>query len=179
MKMICEEVIDKSQDLYGLADEDVIQEIVWQEPNITIRTIQPTDRHHCLTLFTTGMSYAPMSVAAGEEAYQFAELFIQLPPGWPIDASSLGDPDLGWPVFWLQNLARFPHLNNTSPGGPVAVISDPNSPAAISPNNDFTAMLMLAEHVALRHDDLPVQLYRLMPLYKEEVELEAQSVSLR
>ena len=117
-----------------------------------------------------------MAVPEEHEAYQFAELFIQLPRDWPVDSTSLQDLENGWPIVWLRNLARYPHLNEASLG-PFTIITNADSYGGhLTPNSKFTAILLLAEHMVESEDwDHPVNLYRMMPLYSEEVELHRKS----
>ena len=166
-------VIRKFEELFGPVENEVIREQVWQDPDISVHIIRPSANQQCFTLFTTGMSSRPLNVPADAKQYQFAELFVQLPPTWKIDAISLRSADYRWPIDWLRKLARYPHLTGSWMAGPCGVLSNEN--ASISPDEDFVAMLLLAELEVTRPDSYPIQLYRLMPLFQEEFDLENES----
>ena len=78
---------------------------------------------------------------------------------------------LVWPVDWLRRIAKFPHQNSTWLGGPAVVLSGPAPDAFIAPNNKFTGMLVVdAQQMPMKSEIL--HLYRLLPLYWEEVQFE-------
>lgn len=148
---------------YGQVDHDVIHEIVSGEPPITVRMIHPNQESECITLFTSGMSASTLKTPAGDAIC--AELFLQLPAKWPI--TDLTTKENAWPVIWLQNIARYPHQNNAELA-PHFIVHNDHQPL---PGTTFKAILVLAEHLVTREDHENISVYRLMPLYAEEVKL--------
>ena len=167
-----EAVIAYFRENVGVPDDRQIIEIVRTGHPIAIHIIKPQgDRKH-LTLFTTGLSVRPMQTPPGEEAWQFAELFMELPGDWPVQ--SIDDPLWNWPVVWLRQVAQYPHDNGTWLGGPVTIFAPSDPPQPLAPNVRFTSLLLLAEHSFERPDGQAVNFYRVTPLYTEERELEIQ-----
>jgi hypothetical protein len=167
-----EEIIAHFDDHFGPVQSMSLGEIVPDDLPITIHVIPAAAGRNCVTLFTTGMSRRSMQVPEGNEEYRFAELFVQLPRGWPLTKNALRDPNNAWPVKWLRRMAKYPYQNQTWLGGPVTIVSNGDPPERLSPNNDFTAMLLLAESDFRTRDHRIVQLYRMFPLYSEEREFE-------
>ena len=165
-------VITFFESLYGPAETNSIHEIVSSEPEIEIHIIKPQDSCNCITLFTTGMSIAAMNAETGEEDYRYGELFIQQPATWPVTTDKLRDAKFGWPVNWLRRIAQFPHLSELSLG-PAVILGNSSPEETFAENNQFTGMLAIAETSFRRSDDQGiVQLYRLLPLFWDEMQLE-------
>lgn len=91
----------------------VFHEILSDLIHVDVHYIKPSEKHNYHTLFTTGMSYLPMSTPERLEEYQYAELVVCLPPDWPISDEALRDNKYYWPIRWLKMLARFPHEYET------------------------------------------------------------------
>jgi hypothetical protein len=160
-------------DQFGRIQKNSINEIVHGDPSITIYVIPPNEKANCVTLFTAGMSAQPMQAPKGAEEFRFAEFFLQLPADWPMTSAALTQPDHGWPIEWLRNLARFPFHNNTWIGGVSATFANESAKDVLAPNNRFTGMFAFAEHRFQRQSDgANVMLYRLIPLFWEEIQLE-------
>jgi len=156
----------------GPPDTHSLIEIVPNDPPIEIHFIPSSPDRKFVTLFTTGMSDRPMTVPDDDqvnENYQWAELYLQLPADWPY--RKVEDPKFGWPVHWLRSMAQYPHQNDTWLGGAVAVVANGEPPEPIASNTRFNSMLMLIDR-KMEIQGRTVQLYRLMPLYPEERELE-------
>lgn len=166
-------------------DRSLIEIVPTTDPPIAIHVIRPTKSHNLLTLFTrpkksrnvltlftTGMSDRAMTVPDGEEEYQFAELFIELPADWPLTDKALADPNFGWPIQWLRQVAGYPHANETWLGGPVTIIANGEPPERLTPKCPFTSLLIIVGHSFTTDDGRTIQLYRLLPLYTEERALE-------
>src|SRR5262249_40941463 len=147
-------------------------EIVPTEPPIAIHFITATANRNHATLFTTGMSKVGMKVPPGQEAYRFAELFIQLPGDWPLNTKALADPNHGWPIRWLRQIAKYPSQNETWLGGPVTIVANGEPPERLAPNTELTSIMLFAERDFVSRGGYTIQLYRLVPLYTEERELE-------
>lgn len=171
-----EEVVAYFQDHFGPVSKRSLIEIVPDDLPVTIHHIPATpDRQH-ITLFTTGLSSRPMKTPQGSEQFRYAELFIQLPAKWPFTKESLGDPNTGWPIDWLRKTAKYPHQHRTWLGGPLTVIDNEDPPQRLAPKVPFTCLMLLAEHrfesqVSPTKGET-IQLFRMVPLYTEERNLE-------
>jgi len=165
-----DEIVAYFSEHFGPPRLQSLIEIVPTQPSIAVHVIPASEERKHLTLFTTGMSSQPMQAPTGEEDYQRAELFIQLPGDWPYQ--EISDPNHGWPIHWLRSMAKYPHEHQTWLGGPVTVVANEDPPEPLAPNMPFTSMLMLAERRFVSHSGETIQLYRLFPLYSEEQELE-------
>ena len=137
-------------------------------PAIAVHVVPEAKGRNHITLFTTGMSSERLATPDGEEEYQFAELFIQLPAGWKY--SELRDLNWAWPIYWLRSNARYPHEAQIG-FGPVTMIANDNPPRPLSPDIKFTSLLLLAEKNFVSRDGQTIQLYRMMPLFTEEYDL--------
>ena len=164
-----DEVIEYFGEQMGPVADDVISEIVPLGHPISVRIIRPEGNRRHVTLFTTGLSSAPMKAPDGEEEFRFAEIFIQLPGDWPFESM---DPKWSWPVRWLVQLARYPLENNSWLGGRLTIVANEDPPLPLAPNTQMTSLLIAAEKNFRRSDGETVQLYRMLPLYTGERELE-------
>ena len=104
------------------------------------------------------------------EEFAFAELFLQLPAGWPYKDTA--SRDAMWPVLWLQQCARRPHEWGTWLGAMVGLLANEEPPQPLHPGLPFTTWLFLNEHRFTRDDGCEVNVYRMSPLYTEERQLE-------
>lgn len=171
---LSERIVAYFEEHFGPVDQRSLVEIVPTEPPISVHVVPPSpERRGHVTLFTTGMSAMPMTVPPGEEEWQYAELFIQLPGDWKF--KDLGDPNFGWPIHRLRSLAKYPHQLGTWLGGPVTIISNDDPPQPLAPNVRFDSLLLLAEHRLAAEDGRIINIYRMSPLYPEERALEARS----
>lgn len=127
-------------------------------------------------LFTLGMSLVPMRVPEGQDAFRYAELAIELPGEWPLTSEALSKPEHGWPIEWLLTLARYPYQQKTWLGAPVTILENGNPPQPIAPGTRMSAMLLLTRAVddIAQTDGTTVKLYKLIPLYPEECQLEKE-----
>ena len=62
--------------------------------------------------------------------------------------------------------------NDTWLGGPVTLIANDDPPQPYHPSIQFTTMMLVAQHVVDDSDGTIVQLYRAIPLFTEERDLE-------
>jgi hypothetical protein len=61
-------------------------------------------------LVTSGLSDRPMQAPEGYEDCCYAELYLCLPPSWPLETEDFRDERNYWPIRLLQMLGRFPHV---------------------------------------------------------------------
>jgi hypothetical protein len=148
-----------------------------EESYIDLYAIRPSDRHPCWTLFTVGMSAAPMTTPEGQDAYRFAELLIHLPATWPMPLESEASEETSWPVSWLHRIAYYPCQANTWLGGRFTIISNEEPPEPFAPNTALSCMLLIADSAGwspIIVRDKQVHVYTLIPVYAEERDLEVQ-----
>lgn len=159
----------------------VYREIDSEFLHVDVFVMQAPTKQDFHVLYTTGMSALPMTLPA-ELLPQYrdlerAEMLLLLPAEWDILTGYEEDKDvpdrLWWPVRLMKYLARFPHEYKTWLGWGHTL---PNS-ATFVPYDESTklcgAMLgALQERISVyrAEDDTQINLYTVMPLYREEME---------
>ena len=138
-------------------------------PPISVHAIKSGVGRDYLTLFTTGMSDEPMEVPEGNDDFRYAELFIQLPPGWRFE---LDHPEIPWILEWLRRVPGFIHGEKTWLGGPFTLFANSEPPEPLAEHVPFTTLLMIAKENFTASDGRIVQLYHLTPIYTVERDLE-------
>jgi hypothetical protein len=166
---VLDEVVEYFRENFGEVDKRAIIEIVPTGFPVAIHAVRPAGDRKRLTLFTTGLSSKRMNVPPKLSGFAFAELFIELPGDWNYESP---EAQWQWPVEWLRRIARYPHDNNTCLGGPLTIIANDDPPKPLGPNTNFTCVLIIAEKSFKRTDGETVQLYRVVPIYTDERELE-------
>jgi hypothetical protein len=162
--------------------ESVFHEIVSDLVHIDVHIIKPHAGRGCWTLFTTGMSDRPMTTPEGAEDFRFAELILNLPAEWRVDAlrATPPPPDLErwyWPIYWLKKLARLPHEYQTWLGSHHTIPNgDPAKP--FHPGTRLCSWLIIPPisvpeeaRVVELANGRKIQLYTLHALYLEELSL--------
>ncbi len=145
--------------------------------HVDLHHIAPTPERPFYTIVTSGMSDLPMHVPQGSGAAPRMEVFMHLPPSWPLDYESLRDGPWYWPLEKLQSLAQFPHANKTFLASGHMVRND-DTPQPFAENTRLAAVflqpssLVPAEfhHMQLSRDKF-VRLLNVVPIYAEEREL--------
>lgn len=170
-----EEVIAHFEAHFGPVSRRAQIEVVPTGHPVAVHAIEAGGERKQLTLFTTGLSDKPMKTPKGKEEYAYAELFMQLPGNWP--HTDLANPRHAWPTKWLRGIAQHAHNKKTWLGGPLTVISNEDPPNPLAPGLSFVALLLLAESDFKRSDGKTVQLFRVTPLYLEELQLERRQGS--
>lgn len=166
---VLDEVVQYFQENCGDVAPRSLIEIVTTGFPVAIHVIPPARNRTHLTLFTTGLSSKRMDVPSRWSSFAYAEVFIELPGDWKYDSP---EAQWHWPVEWLRRIAQYPHDNNTSLGGPFTIIANDDPPRPLGPNTEFTCLLIVAEKSFKRTDGETVQLYRVVPLYTDERDLE-------
>lgn len=156
----------------GTSTRKSLIEIVPTGHPIAIHAIRPNEVHQHLILYTFGMSDRLMITPPGQEEYCLAELFIELPADWPLASDVLAQAQFGWPISWLRQLARYPFETGTWFGNRAAVIANGHPSQPIAPEVPFTSWMVVAQGQATVTDSRVIQVYRAVPLYPEEHELE-------
>jgi hypothetical protein len=157
--------------------EKVFHELLSDKIHVDIHWVAPSEERPYNVLVTSGMGDRPMTVPEGLEEFQYAELYLLLPPDWPLDKKSFEDENNYWPIRWMTQLARFPHEYDTffcmehSIGGQEnAAMFPPNCP--FSGFLFFTSVSLPEEFATLRLETgETIHFYCLIPLYAEEIDL--------
>jgi len=154
---------------------------VWHElisdlVHIDIIQVEPTDERPFWTLITSGMSDQAMAVPPEAESYAHAELFLCLPPDWPMTRSDFQNERHYWPVRLLKALARLPHDYDTWLGPGHSVGNDGEALTPYADNTQLCCALLLPPLVrvppAFHELALPNRLIRFFgvwPIYREEM----------
>ncbi|WP_379198331.1 suppressor of fused domain protein [Paenibacillus sp. GCM10012306] len=101
-----------------------------------------------------------------------------LPADWPLTQKDFEAEENYWPIRLMKMLARFPHMYQTWLGyGHTIPNTEDYEPYA--PNTELSGVILFAlpEEVSTVHtkDGNQVQVYFLVPLYREEMEFKLES----
>ncbi|TWT91288.1 suppressor of fused domain protein [Stieleria varia] len=162
------EIIEFFETRYGSVESLSYNQIVFDTMQIAVCV---ASKGNVRTLFTVGMSNESLKVPQGFDEFQYVELFIQLPQTHEIEIApgSCGS----WPVDWLINVAKFPHRQNTWLGAPAVILAKNGPDDIFSDTCRFSGMLLVIDCQCLA-GYRSVNLYRMCPLYWDEIELERE-----
>ena len=169
-KSVSNDVLEYFHDRVGPVNSKSLIEIVPTDPATAVHVVPAAGARKHLTLFTTGMSSRPLTIPDEDEPV-FAEVFIELPGNWHYH--KITDAKFGWPVHWLRSMAKNPHQNGGHLGGPAIIVANGDPPEPIAPGIRFDSMLLVTDRTIPTFDGKRLHLYRMLPLYPEERELEA------
>lgn len=83
---------------------------VIHEIHVDILHVLPSPKRDFHVLVTSGLSDRPMNAPEGCEDCRYAELYLCLPPAWPLAKQNFNNERNYWPIRLLQMLGRFPHV---------------------------------------------------------------------
>lgn len=178
---LIEAVSDHVEAHLGLADE-VMHELVSPTVHVDLLPSPATEERPFQVVTTCGMAELPMRPPDAEEVagLTHAELFVLLPPDWPLDMESFRDERNYWPLRLLKVLARLPHEYDTwlwtghtvphgDPPGPYADGTDLCGALVMPP------MLVPEEFGLLERPDAPpIHFLMVMPLHADEMRLKLE-----
>ena len=164
----------------------VYHEIASEFIHVDVYVMKAPTKQDFHVIYTTGMSAMPMTLP--EELLpeykdlERAELLLFLPAEWDILTGYETDKDvpesLWWPVHLMKYLARFPHEYGTWLGWGHTI---PNS-AEYAPYDETTKLCgtllgSLQEEISVFHteDGTQINMYVMMPLYREEMEYKLEA----
>lgn len=164
----------------------VLHEVISDGIHIDVYIYEPTMQRPFYTLVTSGMSDQPMTVPAGAEGMEYAELVIGLPAHWPMNKNhelnsqgAFADANNYWPIQMLKYLARMPHDYNSWLGwGHSIPNGDPPNEVA---NTRFVGTVIgpvstLPDgFVQLETPGKTVWFYSLLPIYAEEMQFKLRT----
>ena len=175
------EICEHMEALFPRRETRVYREIESEFLHVDVFVMKAPTKKDFHVIYTTGMSAMPMKLPQEflpqYQALERAELLLFLPAEWDILTGYETDKDvpeyLWWPVKLMKYLARFPHEYETWLGWGHTL---PNS-ADFVPYDDSTKLCgvmlgALQENISLMRaeDGTQINLYCVMPLYKEEME---------
>lgn len=164
---------------------------VYRETNseflhVDVYVMQAPTKKDVHVIYTTGMSALPMTLPE-EFLPQYkdlerAELLLLLPAEWDILTGYETDKDvpeyLWWPVALMKYLARFPHEYKTWLGwGHTLPNSAENVPYDKSTKLCGAMLGALQEQISMfrAEDGTQINMYTVMPLYKEEMDYKMEA----
>lgn len=133
--------------------------------------VRPIDSRPYHTLITAGTSDAAMPVPPDVDAPQRIELMMTLPEGWKF---------VDWPVHHLQALSRVPREQGDSWLGWGKAIANGDPPQPLAPRTELCGVIIAPSLLVpiafyeLNLDGERVAFYSAIPLYREELELQAR-----
>jgi hypothetical protein len=140
--------------------------------------VRPVNSRPYHTLVTAGMSSVAMQVPPDVNAPGRIELMMTLPERWKLGSDVAADP-AHWPTRLLQSLSRWPRERQGWLGwGHTVPNGEPPQPLA--PRTALCGVIIapsLLVPVAFYEADIDgerVAFYSAIPLYREELELQAQ-----
>jgi hypothetical protein len=154
----------------------VWHELISELTHIDIFQVEPTDERPYWTLITSGMSNRAMAVPPEAESYAHAELFLCLPPGWPMTRTDFQNELHYWPIRLLKAIARLPHDYETWLGPGHSVGNDGEAFTPYANNTQLCCALLLPplvrvpptfHELALR--DRLIRFFGVWPIYREEM----------
>ena len=155
----------------------VFHEKLSPDIHVDICLIEPTPERDYYTLVTLGMGAHRMNVPEElrNSRLDRAELLICLPARWNIRGQA---EKWYWPLRWLKILARLPGSEDTWLGWGHTI---PNS-AEYAPYDETTELCgtllgSLQEEISVFHaeDGTQINMYVMMPLYREEMEYKLEA----
>ncbi|MCA8922679.1 MAG: suppressor of fused domain protein [Planctomycetes bacterium] len=159
----------------------VLHEVVSDLVHVDLHVVEPSEARPYLLLVTSGMSEVPMRVPpeVDPSGLGYAELAIQLPSDWPMEASLWRDEANFWPLRWLKILARLPHAYDTWLGvGHTIPNGDPPRPFAPTTAQCgvilVRAGLIAEDFVELEHEGKRIEFFQLVPLHADEMDFKLE-----
>ena len=173
-----DEIIEHMKRCFPDRKETVFHENISDLLQVDIHMLEAPTMQDVHVIYTVGMSALPMALPAEQpQELRFAEMILLLPAEWkleaPVSENEKEDGSVWWPVTLLKYLARFPHECQTWLGWGHIV----SNSAAYLPYDETTGFCgtmigALQEEVSVfcAKDGTQLNLYVLIPLYKEEMQ---------
>ena len=171
-----EAIDDHLQAYFPDAEQFILQERQTKGPgHIDVHVVMPTDRRPYFVLVTSGMSSRAMKVPDGFHESARAECFLCLPGDWPLSMINQGwrEPAFAWPIFLLQEIARFPFEHETwlGYGHSVPIPHALDAAGKFSGVSLLQPLLMQEDFIAIEAgDDEVIWLLPVLPCTPAEME---------
>ena len=176
------EIVDNHLDQFFDKDEDIVvfhekeSEMIHRD----VYCIKASDDLPYNVLLSCGMSALPMKVPEDIDSSEFVEIMILLPKEWNLEYESFSDEKNYWPIRIIKEIMMSPHKNETWFGYGHTYGHEEGEEFA--EGIGFNSM-MLAYSMELSDDFTQIELengnvvdiYTLIPLYKEELEFKKEN----
>ncbi|MBB4799970.1 hypothetical protein HNP37_000009 [Flavobacterium nitrogenifigens] len=176
------EIVDNHLDHFFDENEDIVvfDEIESEIIHRDIFFIKANQDRPYHILLSCGMSALPMDVPKDTESSEYVEIMILLPKEWNLEYDSFSDEKNYWPIRIMKEIMMSPHENKTwfGFGHTFGYEQDDEFAEGVGFNS-----VMLAHSMELSDDFTQIQLenekvvdiYTLIPLYKEELEFKKKN----
>jgi hypothetical protein len=141
--------------------------------------VRPVNSRPYHTLITSGMSGVEMAVPPDVDAPHRIELMMTLPESWKL-GGDVSDERTHWPVRLLQSLSRIPREKRDGWIGWGHTVPNGSPPQPLAPRTELCGVIIapsLLVPIAFYELNLEgerVGFYSAIPLYREEMELQAR-----
>ncbi|CAA7386750.1 hypothetical protein CHRY9393_01050 [Chryseobacterium fistulae] len=176
------EIVDSHLDNFFTDKDDIVvfDEIESEIIHRDVFFIKANDERPFHILLSCGMSALPMNIPNDINSSEFAEVMILLPKEWNLNYESFSDERNYWPVRVIKELMMLPHSEKTWLGFGHTFEFDDNNEFAEGVG--FSSVMLvhsmeLSEDFATikKNDNKYIEIYTLIPLYKEELEYKKQN----
>lgn len=175
------EIVDNHLDRFFDENDDIVvfDEIKSEIIHRDIFLIKATDDRPYHILLSCGMSALPMKIPEDIESSEFAEVMILLPKEWNLNLESFSNEQNYWPIRVMKELMMLPHSNKTWLGYGHAFGHEGDNEFAEGVGFNSVLLMNSMElsseftQIELENDKV-VDIYTLMPLYKEELEFKKE-----
>ena len=171
------EIVDKHLDQFFDENDDIVvfDEIKSEIIHRDIFLIRASEDRPFNILLSCGMSALPMAIPEVVESSEFVEVMFLLPKTWNLEYESFSDEKNYWPIRIMKEIMMSPHINKTWFGFGHTYGHEEGKEFA--EGIGFNSV-MLAYSMELSDDFTQIELengkvvdiYTLIPLYKEELE---------
>ncbi|RAR46803.1 suppressor of fused domain protein [Flavobacterium lacus] len=176
------EIIDNHLDQFFDEDSDikVFDEIESELIHRDVYFIKATEERQYHILLSCGMSALPMTVPKDIASSEFIEIMILLPKEWNLEYESFSEEKNYWPIRIMKEIMMLPHENETwfGFGHTYGHEEDEELAEGIGFNSIMLAssMELSDEFTQIELDNgKVVEIYTLIPLYKEELEFKKKN----
>ncbi|WP_252243385.1 MULTISPECIES: suppressor of fused domain protein [unclassified Clostridium] len=178
-----EEIKKHFDKVFPERQSSTFHELISDTIHIDITIMEATEEQPFKILFTTGMSSMPMTLPDEipedqRELYYRSELMMFLPADWELTEQSIKNENNYWPIRLMKQMARFPHEYNTwlAYGHTVPNYETYDS---YSENTGLNGVIfnMFKEEISVinTNDGNRINIYYVLPLYKQEIEYKLQN----
>ncbi|NQX47730.1 suppressor of fused domain protein [Paenibacillus tritici] len=177
-----EELNEHFNKVFPNRETGVFHELISDIVHIDVNIMEATPDEPYRVLYTNGMSDLPMTlpqeIRKEYKHLERSELMMFLPADWPLTQKDFEAEENYWPIRLMKMLARFPHMYQTWLGyGHTIPNTEDYEPYALNTELSGVILFALPEEVSTVHttDGNQVQVYFLVPLYREEMEFKLES----
>jgi uncharacterized protein len=154
---------------YGKIDITMGELIPGGAVSISLNIIPASETKDFITIITSGMSDLPMGTSEND----YAEFVIRLPKTWPVSQKDWENDSFSWPAKWLKKIGYFFHeYDEVIYEG--MILPNGHEPQSATPFDETTGLSCFLlvndnpkEKFTDENDDI-VNIYRMIPIYKEE-----------